>query len=83
MLLHLLNGRFLEPGHLRLRNADFVGDFHLRFAFEEAHRQNHFLAFVQFVHRFPEGDFLDPGDVLVVLATQEQFQSLDRMLTPV
>ena len=26
---------------------------------------------------------IDSGDVLVVLATQEQFQSLDRLLTPI
>ena len=35
-----------------LRNADFVGHFHLGLPFEETHRQDHFLPLVQLMQRF-------------------------------
>lgn len=36
VLFHVLEGVLLQPGHLRLADADLVGNLHLRAALEEA-----------------------------------------------
>ena len=60
VFLDILDGVFLQAGNLRLADADFLGNFHLRFSFKIPQANDIFFAFSQFADGIAQGNARKP-----------------------
>ena len=68
LVFDLAESSFFQPGNLRLRNADFLCNLHLRFALHEAQVEDFFLPGVQIADGLTQENFIYPAVVAVLIA---------------
>mgnify|MGYP001638021807 CR=1 FL=1 len=78
LVLDFFKRAFFQTAHLRLRDADFVGDLRLRPSVVEAQREDAPLALAELADGLRDGDFVQPL-IVGVLVVLDLVQHIDRV----